>query len=54
MRSGYLSDVRVIELCDEKAEYCGLLLTGLGAEVVKVENPGGDPTRHFGPFYAIF
>jgi crotonobetainyl-CoA:carnitine CoA-transferase CaiB-like acyl-CoA transferase len=47
----YLSDVRVVELADEKAEYCGLLLSGLGADVVKVERPGGDPTRKIGPFY---
>jgi crotonobetainyl-CoA:carnitine CoA-transferase CaiB-like acyl-CoA transferase len=48
----YLSDVRVVELADEKAEYCGLVLAGLGADVVKVERPGGDPTRNIGPFYA--
>jgi crotonobetainyl-CoA:carnitine CoA-transferase CaiB-like acyl-CoA transferase len=47
----YLPDVRVVELSDEKAEYCGLLLAGLGADVVKVERPGGDPTRDIGPFY---
>jgi crotonobetainyl-CoA:carnitine CoA-transferase CaiB-like acyl-CoA transferase len=47
----YLSDVRVVELADEKAEYVGLLLAGLGADVVKVERPGGDPSRAIGPFY---
>jgi crotonobetainyl-CoA:carnitine CoA-transferase CaiB-like acyl-CoA transferase len=46
-----LSGVRVVELSDEQAEYCGLLLAGLGAEVVKVERPGGDATRGIGPFY---
>jgi crotonobetainyl-CoA:carnitine CoA-transferase CaiB-like acyl-CoA transferase len=46
-----LSGVRIVELSDEKAEYCGLVLAGLGAEVVKVERPGGDPTRRIGPFY---
>jgi crotonobetainyl-CoA:carnitine CoA-transferase CaiB-like acyl-CoA transferase len=30
--------------------YCGKLLAGLGADVVKVEPPGGDPIRHAGPF----
>ena len=46
-----LSDVRVVEIADEKAEYCGLLLAGLGADVVKVEPPGGEPTRRIGPFF---
>src|SRR5438093_10010873 len=50
-RRGPLSGIRVIELCDEQAEYCGLTLAGLGADVVKVEPPGGSPTRRIGPFY---
>ena len=48
---GALSGVRVIELADEQAEYCGLILAGLGADVIKVEPPGGSPTRRIGPFY---
>ncbi len=48
---GALTGVRVIELADEQAEYCGLVLAGLGAEVIKVEPPGGSPTRRIGPFY---
>src|SRR5262249_50270705 len=51
MRPGALSGIRVIELADEQAEYCGLTLAGLGADVVKVEPPGGSPTRRIGPFY---
>jgi crotonobetainyl-CoA:carnitine CoA-transferase CaiB-like acyl-CoA transferase len=47
-----LRDVRVVEIADERAEYCGLLLMGLGAEVVKVEPPDGGPTRRIGPFYS--
>src|ERR1043166_8502452 len=50
-RPGALSGIRVIELADELAEYCGLTLAGLGADVVKVEPPGGSPTRRIGPFY---
>ncbi|MBT6276053.1 MAG: CoA transferase [Chromatiales bacterium] len=49
--TGALSGIRVIELADEKAEYCGLSLAGLGADVVKIEPPGGSPTRSIGPFY---
>ena len=48
---GALTGVRVIELADEQAEYCGLTLAGLGADVIKVEPPGGSPTRRIGPFY---
>jgi crotonobetainyl-CoA:carnitine CoA-transferase CaiB-like acyl-CoA transferase len=50
-RPGPLAGIRVIELADEQAEYCGLTLAGLGADVVKVEPPGGNPTRRIGPFY---
>ena len=50
-RRGPLTGIRVIELADEQAEYCGLLLAGLGADVIKVEPPGGSPTRRIGPFY---
>ncbi len=48
---GPLTGIRVLELADEQAEYCGLTLAGLGADVVKVEPPGGSPTRRIGPFY---
>lgn len=50
-KAGPLAGLRVIELADEQAEYCGLTLAGLGADVVKVEPPGGNPTRRIGPFY---
>ena len=48
---GILAGVRVIELADEQAEYCGLTLAGLGADVIKIEPPEGSPTRRIGPFY---
>ena len=43
--------MRVIELADELGEYCGKVLAGLGADVIKVEPPGGEKTRGYGPFY---
>jgi crotonobetainyl-CoA:carnitine CoA-transferase CaiB-like acyl-CoA transferase len=45
-----LAGVRVLELTDESAEYCGRLLAGLGADVVKLEPPEGAPSRHIGPY----
>jgi crotonobetainyl-CoA:carnitine CoA-transferase CaiB-like acyl-CoA transferase len=48
--SAPLDGIRVLELTDESAEYCGRLLAGLGADVVKVEPPDGAPSRHIGPF----
>jgi crotonobetainyl-CoA:carnitine CoA-transferase CaiB-like acyl-CoA transferase len=45
-----LAGVQVIEIADELGEYCGLLLSGLGADVIKIEPPGGSPTRHIGPY----
>src|SRR5258705_13440934 len=48
---GPLTGIRIIELADEQAEYCGLTLAGLGADVIKIEPPGGSPTRRIGPFY---
>src|SRR5256885_1234560 len=48
---GPLTGIRVVELADEQAEYCGLTLAGLGADIVKVEPPGGSPTRRIGPHY---
>jgi crotonobetainyl-CoA:carnitine CoA-transferase CaiB-like acyl-CoA transferase len=47
---GALSGVRVVEVGDQQGEYCGLVLAGLGAGVIKVEPPGGSVTRTFGPF----
>ncbi|MSO76361.1 MAG: CoA transferase [Alphaproteobacteria bacterium] len=46
-----LDSIRVIELADEMAEYSGLLLAGLGADVIKVEPPEGSPSRRIGPFF---
>ena len=51
MKDAPLSDLRVIEFADEQAEYVGLVLAGMGAEVIKVEPPEGSSTRRIGPFY---
>ncbi|MBV9932949.1 MAG: CoA transferase, partial [Actinobacteria bacterium] len=45
-----LTGLRVVETCDEKGELCGRLLADLGADVVKVEPPGGTSSRRLPPF----
>jgi crotonobetainyl-CoA:carnitine CoA-transferase CaiB-like acyl-CoA transferase len=50
-KTGMLSPYRVLDLADEKGLLSGKLLGDLGADVIKVEKPGGDPSRYIGPFY---
>jgi len=49
--AGALSDIRVIDLAGPIGLYCAKQLAELGADVIKVERPGGDRTRNIGPFY---
>ena len=46
-----LTDIVVVDLADEKGAFCSRLLADLGALVVKVEKPGGNPDRNTGPYY---
>lgn len=44
-----LEDIRVIDLSRHiSGPYCSSLLADMGAEVIRVELPGGDADRHFG------
>jgi crotonobetainyl-CoA:carnitine CoA-transferase CaiB-like acyl-CoA transferase len=46
---GLLSDLRVLEIGHfVAAPFCTRLLGDLGAEVIKIEPPGGDPVRQWG------
>jgi benzylsuccinate CoA-transferase BbsE subunit len=40
----------VLDLADEKAAYCGKLLADAGADVIRIEPPGGDALRRLPPF----
>jgi len=46
-----LCPYRVLDLTDEKGFLAGRILADLGAEVIKIERPRGDPSRNIGPFY---
>ncbi len=48
---GVLGGVRVIDLTDERAIYGAKLLADLGADVVRIEPPEGDPLRARGPHH---
>src|SRR5580658_10300900 len=54
-----LSGVRVVEMTHMvMGPTCGMILAQLGAEVIKVEPPNGDKTRHLGgmgvSFFPLF
>lgn len=44
------SDMKVLELADVGGMYCGKMLAAMGAQVMKIEKPGGDQSRFMGPF----
>jgi benzylsuccinate CoA-transferase BbsE subunit len=46
-----LSHLRALDLTDEKGFLCGKILADLGADVIKIERPGGDRSRRTGGFW---
>ena len=46
-----LGGYRILDLTDEKGHLCGKVLGDFGADVIKIEKPGGDSSRNIGPFY---
>ena len=50
MGAGPLSNLRVLEIGDEQGQFCAKLLADLGADVIKIEPPGGNASRAIGPF----
>ncbi len=49
MKSPY-DGLKVLELEGVAGMYCGKMLAAWGAEVIKIEKPGGDMCRKMGPF----
>ena len=45
-----LDGLRVLDSADEKGEFCGRILADLGADVIRVEPPGGALSRRLPPF----
>jgi crotonobetainyl-CoA:carnitine CoA-transferase CaiB-like acyl-CoA transferase len=45
-----LAGLRVLDLAELEGHYVGRLLADMGADVIKVEPPGGDPARNRSPF----
>src|SRR5580700_9456701 len=50
MRSELLKGFRMLDLTDEKGAICGKMFADMGADVIKIEPPGGCPTRRIPPF----
>jgi len=45
-----LAGLRVLDLSNLRGGLCGRMLADMGADVIKIEPPQGDPTRRLGPF----
>ena len=48
---GALQGLRILDLSEENGQFCTKLMADMGADVIKIEPPSGDPVRRIGPFY---
>jgi crotonobetainyl-CoA:carnitine CoA-transferase CaiB-like acyl-CoA transferase len=46
-----LNGCRALDLTNENGFLCGKILADLGVDVIKIEKPGGEPSRRIGPFW---
>lgn len=51
MKTLPLAGLRVLDLASDRGFLCGKILGEIGADVIKIELPGGEPSRRLGPFY---
>ncbi len=51
MADSMLAGYRALDLTNEKGFLCGKLLADFGVDVIKIEPPGGDPSRNIPPYY---
>ncbi len=47
---GALEGMRVLDVAEPLGAFVSRILGDLGADVIKIEPPGGDPGRHLSPF----
>lgn len=45
-----LTGLRVLEIANERIAFAGKLLADMGADVILIEPPGGDPSRSYPPY----
>jgi crotonobetainyl-CoA:carnitine CoA-transferase CaiB-like acyl-CoA transferase len=50
MQNSLLQGLRALDLTDQKGFMCGKILGSMGVDVIKIERPGGDPSRMIPPF----
>ena len=48
---GWIADLRVLDWTNESGALAGRILADLGADVIKIEPPGGDRSSRHGPFW---
>ena len=51
--SGALDGVRVLDVAEPLGAFVSRILGDLGADVIKIEPPGGDPGRNLSPFVTL-